>query len=88
MVGDPGPSALRVVTNTLADVISKWKHDEITSNLRSYRPDIRWQEQHLGQEALELTSEVLGSSLSDTHLHNRLNAATRRVSGLGVRFAG
>ena len=30
------------------DSISRWKHDEIALNLDSYRPDTRWQEQHLG----------------------------------------
>ena len=50
---------IKGVANTLADGISRWKHDEIALNLNSYRPDIRWQEQHLGQEALDLTSAVL-----------------------------
>ena len=76
------------VANTLADGISRWKHDEIALNLHSYRPDIRWQEQHLGQEALDLTSAVLASSSSEDQLRNRLNAITRRVSGLGASFVG
>ena len=42
-----------------------------------------WQEQHLGQEALDFTSEILGASSSDDQLRNRLNAVTRQVSGLG-----
>lgn len=79
---------IKGLANTLADGISRWKHEEIGANLRSYRPDICWQEQHLGQEALDLTSEVLGASSSDDQLRNRLNAVTRRVSGLGVRFEG
>ena len=79
---------IKGVANTLADGISRWKHDEIALNLHSYRPDIRWQEQHLGQEALDLTSAVLASSSSEDQLRNRLNAITRRVSGLGASFVG
>ena len=58
--------------------------DDIAANLRSYRPDICWQEQHLGQGTLDLTSEVLDASSLDDQLCNRLDAVTRRVSGLGV----
>lgn len=76
------------LANTLADGISRWQHEKIAANLRSYRPDICWQEQHLGREALDLTSEVLDASSSDDQLRNRLNAVTHRVSGLGVRFVG
>lgn len=79
---------IKGLANTLADGISRWKHDEITANLRSYRPDICWQEQQLGPEALDITSDVLASSSSDDQLRNRLEAVTRRLSGLGVRFAG
>ena len=79
---------IKGVENTLADGISRWKHDEIALNLHSYRPDIRWQEQHLGQEALDLTSAVLASRSSEDQLRNRLNAITRRVSGLGASFVG
>ena len=79
---------IKGVANTLADGISRWKHDEIALSLHSYRPDIRWQEQHLGQEALDLTSAVLASSSSEDQLRNRLNAITRRVSGLGASFVG
>ena len=76
------------VANTLADGISRWKHDEIALNLHSYRPDICWQEQHLGQEALDLPSAVLASSSSDDQLRNRLNAITHQVSALGAAFVG
>ena len=79
---------IKGVGNTLADGISRWKHDEIALNLHSYRPDICWQEQHLGQEALDLTSVVLASSSSEDQLRNRLNAITRRVSGRGASFVG
>lgn len=41
-----------------------------------------WQEQRLRQEALNLTSDVFGSSSSDDQLRTRLNAVMRRVSGL------
>ena len=78
---------IKGVANTLADGISRWNRNDISYNLRSYRPDICWQEQHLGQEALDLTSEVLDASFSDDQLRDRLNAVTRRVSGLGVNFA-
>jgi len=78
---------IKGLANTLADGISRWNHNDIAANLRSHRPDIRWQEQHLGQEALEITSEVLDASSSDDQLRDRLNAVTRRVSGLGVNFA-
>jgi len=57
------------LANTLADGISRWKHEEVAANLRSYRPDIRWQEQHLGPEALDLTFDVLASTSSDDQLH-------------------
>ncbi|CAB1109801.1 unnamed protein product [Ectocarpus sp. CCAP 1310/34] len=70
---------IKGLANTLANGISRWKHDEITAKLRSYRPDICWQEQHLGQEALDLTSAVLDSSSSDDQLQSRLNAVTRQV---------
>lgn len=43
-------------------------------------------QQHLGQEALHLTAELLGSSSPDDQLHSRLYAVTHQVSGLGVRF--
>ena len=79
---------IKCLANTPADGISRWKREENDANLRSHRPDICWQEQHLGQEALDLTSEVLGASSSDDQLRNRLNAVTRRVSDLGVRFEG
>ena len=74
--------------NTLADGISRWKHDEIALKLHSYRPDICWQEQHLGQEALDLPSAVLASSSSDDQLRNRLNPNTHQVSGLDASFVG
>ncbi|CAB1102718.1 unnamed protein product [Ectocarpus sp. CCAP 1310/34] len=77
---------IKGVANTLADGISRWKHDEIASNLHSYRPDIRWQEQHLGQEALDITFAVLASSSSEDQLRTRLNDVTRQVSGLGASF--
>ena len=79
---------IRGVHNTLADGISRWTRDEIAVNLHAYRPDIRWQEQLLGQEATDITSAVLASSSSDDQLRIRLNAITRQVSGLGVSFAG
>lgn len=76
---------IKGVANTLADGISRWPHDEIETNLRSYRPDIRWQERPLGPEAWGLTSDVLASSSSDDQLRSRLDAVTRRLSGLGAR---
>ena len=45
----------------------------------------RSEEQHL---ALDLTSDVLASSSSEAQLRNRLDAVTRRLSGLGVGFVG
>ena len=77
---------IKGLANTLADGISRWPHDEIEANLRSCRPDIRWQERPLGQEAMDLTSDVLASSSSDDQLRSRLDAVTRRLSGPGVRF--
>ena len=61
---------------------------QVFDNLRSFRPNISWQEQPLGQEALALTADVLISSSLDDQLRTRLADATRRLSGLGVRFAG
>ena len=51
---------------------------------------VHWvrQKQHLGQEALDLTSAVLASSSSEDQLRNRLIAITRQVSGLGASFVG
>ena len=51
-------------------------------------PTFVGQEQQSGQEALDLTSDVLASTSSDDQLRNRLDAVTRRLSCLGVRFAG
>ena len=79
---------IKGVANTLADGISRWDRADIASNLHSFRPDICWQEQRLGQEALDLTFGVLASSSSESQLRLRLNELTRRVSGLGVSFAG
>ena len=79
---------IRGVANTLADGISRWKRDEIGCILRAFRPDVRWEEQHLGQEALDITSAVLDSSSSDDQLRRRLNAVTRQASGLGAIFVG
>ena len=79
---------IKGVAHTLADGISRWKHDEIALNLHSYRPDTCWQEQHLGQEALDLTSAVLASSSSEDQLRNRLNVITRQVSGLTASLVG
>ena len=76
------------VANTLADGISRWKYDETALHLHSYRPDTRWQEQHVGQETLDLTSAVLASSSSEDHLRNPLNAIMGQVPGLGVSFVG
>ena len=78
---------IKGLANTLADGISRWKHDEIAQKLHSYRPDIRWQEQRLGQEARNLTSDILASSSSEDHLRDRLRTITRQVSGLGSHFA-
>ena len=79
---------IKGIENTLADGISRWKHDEIGSNLRAFRPDVCWQEQHLGQEAVDIAFAVLDSSSSDGQLRRRLNAVTRQVSGLGAVFVG
>ena len=51
---------------------------------------VHWvrQEQHFGQGALDLTSEVLASSPLEGPLRNRLNAVTRQVPGLGPSFVG
>ena len=77
---------IKGLANTLADGISRWKHDEIAQKLHSYRPDIRWQEQRLGQEARNLTSDILASSSSEDRLRDRLRTITRQVSGLGSHF--
>lgn len=79
---------IKGLANTLADGISRWRHDEIADKLRAYRPDICWQEQHLGPEALEITCAVLASSSSEDQLRHRLKAITRQVSGLGDPFVG
>ena len=51
---------------------------------------VHWarQEQHLGQEALDLTCSALASSSSEDQLRNRLNAIARQVSGIGASFVG
>lgn len=51
------------------------------------RRDICWQAQQLGQEALDLTSDVLASSSSGDQLRNRLDAVPRRLLGLDVRVS-
>ena len=79
---------IRGIANTLADGISRWKRDELSSNLHAFRPDVCWQQQHLGQEALDITSAVLAPSSSDDQLRRRLNAVTRQASGLGAVFVG
>ena len=63
---------IKGLANTLADGISRRKHEEINANLCHYRPDLCWQEQQLGQGALDLTSDVLSSSSSDDQLQIRL----------------
>jgi len=52
---------IKGLANTLADGISRWNRDDIANNLHSYRPDICWQEQHLGPEAVDVTSAILQS---------------------------
>lgn len=79
---------LKGVTDQLADGISRWNRADISANLRGSRPDICWQEQHPGQEALAVTFDGLGSSSSESQLRTRLPAVTRRVSGLAPFFAG
>lgn len=79
---------IKGVANTLADGISRWKHEEISFNLRAFCPDVRCQEQHLGQEALDIRSAVLDSSSSDDRLPRRLNEVTRQVYGLGAVSVG
>ena len=73
---------IKGLANTLADGISRWKHDEIAQKLHLYRPDIRWQEQHLGREAMDLTSGFLASSISENHLRDRFKAITLQVPGI------
>ena len=46
----------------------------------------RHTERPLGLEAWRLTSDVLASSSSDDQLRSRLDAVTRRLSGLGTRL--
>jgi len=79
---------LKGVAKPLADGISRWDRKEIALKLHSLRPDVRWQEQRLGEAAAALTSGVLASSSSETQLRSRLNELTRQVSGLGESFAG
>lgn len=79
---------VRGVANTLADGISRWNRNEITHRLNEFRPDIRWQEQNLGQAGMNITTAILGSSLSEVQLRHRLNATTRQLSGLGPPFVG
>ena len=79
---------IKGVANTLADGISRWDRADIASTLHSFRPDICWEGQRLGQEALDLTFGVLAPSSSESQLRLRQNELTRWVSGLGVSFAG
>lgn len=77
---------IKGIANTLADSTSTWKHDEIFSNLRAFRLDVCWQEQHLGQEMLDTAFAVLDSSSSDDQLRRCLNGVARQASGLGAGF--
>ena len=79
---------LKGLANTLADGISRWSRDEIADKLLSLRPDIPWQEQRLGQEAVDITSAVLAPSSSENQLRLRLRTITSQVSGLGALSVG
>ena len=74
--------------NTIADGISRWEYESINARLRDAHPDVVWREQALEPEAVNLCSSVLDASSSANQLHHRLRELTRRVGGLGSRFAG
>ena len=42
------------VANTLADGIFRWDRDSISAKLASFRPDVNWQEQILGEAEIGL----------------------------------
>lgn len=90
---------IKGLANTLADGISRWKHEEITAKLRSFRPDICWQEQKLGQEAVDLTSirgvglKLIGRSIAQSSQRSYASSfrswcAFRRLMGCGVFLEG
>lgn len=68
---------IKGIAQTLADGISRWKRDESGSNLQASRPDVCWQEEQLGQEALDIRSAVLDSSSLDDQSRRRLKMCLR-----------
>ena len=79
---------VRGIANVLADGISRWDRPTIAPNLHALRPDIDWQEQHLGEAGADLCTDILASSTSVAQLRARLGVRTSLVADLGVRFAG
>ena len=69
------------VANTLADCISRWDCPSISTNLRRFRPDVRWREQVVGQAGVDLCSGMLAASTSTRQLHDHFDGPTRAVFG-------
>ena len=79
---------VRGVANVMADGVSRWDRSTIAHNLRSFRPDVDWQEQRLGKAGAPICTHILAASTSEVQLRGRLGARTSVVAGLGVRLAG
>ena len=79
---------VKAMANTLADGISRWDRDSISTKLTTFRPDVHWQEEILGEAGIGFITDVVASSTSADQLRTRLGERTSRVADLGTSFAG
>ena len=66
------------VANTVAGGISRWPRGEISERLIAERPDIAWQEIHVGESAGALCFEILREYSRKSELLRRLSTLTER----------
>ena len=64
---------MRFIHNAAADGISRWDRGSVLDNLRTVRPNIRWQVWELGTIGISLCISVLASDSCDTPVRPRLN---------------
>lgn len=57
--------------NTLADGISKWKPEEVATNVRKLTQDDDWQNQDIGTHGRELIDLILQERLPNSRMDNR-----------------
>ena len=71
------------ILNDVADGISRWPLKDVSSNLLSRRPDVRWQMQDLGSEGRHLCSCILAAGSSEMPLRRRLRELAKDILGRG-----